>query len=106
VNLPTKRCGGRYFVGKDDPMSILVGAPFCGPLVLFTARQFAANRKGNIMKFPFLSFFSGKRDGEPPEPPSAGDRSPPHLISDRVLFIPLRSPNDQLQIVMFPAEVS
>jgi hypothetical protein len=91
---------------KTTRCQISLAAPFSGPLVLFTARRIAVTRKGNIMKFPSLSFFSGKRDGKPPERHSTCDQSPPHLISKRVLFIPLRSPGDQLQIVMFPAEVS
>ena len=54
------------------------------------------------MRFPYFSLFSAKRDGETPEPWSISDKSQGHLISTRVMLIPLRSPNDQLQIVVFP----
>jgi hypothetical protein len=58
------------------------------------------------MKFPYFPLFPGKRVGEIPDRHSSSDRSQHLLVSNRVLFIPLRSPSDQLQIVMFQAEAS
>jgi len=54
------------------------------------------------MKFPYFSLFSAKRDPETLEPWSIFGKSQHHLTSKHVMLIPLRSPNDQLQIVVFP----
>jgi hypothetical protein len=54
------------------------------------------------MKLPYFSLFSGKRDCETPESRSIADKTQRHLISKRLLLISLRSPSDQLQIVIFP----
>jgi hypothetical protein len=74
------------------------------PLVPFTIGGFRVSRSAaNIMKLPYFSLFSVKRDCETPEPSSFPERSGHHLISKPVLLIPLRAPSDQLQIVVFPA---
>ncbi len=57
------------------------------------------------MKFPYASLFNTKRDCETSERDSSSHKSQHHLISKRLRFIPLRSPNDQLQIVVFSAEL-
>jgi hypothetical protein len=58
---------------------------------------------GNIMKFRYFSLFGAKGNGETPEPLLFSDQSQDHSVSERRMLIPLRSPSDQLQIVVFPA---
>ena len=57
------------------------------------------------MKFPYASLFNAKLDCETPERDSSSHKSQHHLISKRFRLIPLRSPSDQLQIVVFSAEL-
>ncbi len=57
------------------------------------------------MNCPYVSIFSAKRDYETPERNSSSDKLKDHLISKRLQFIPLRSPNDQLQIVVLAAKL-
>jgi hypothetical protein len=55
------------------------------------------------MKISRLSLFSAKSNfGEDPEASSVACKSQGHSLPRRLLLIPLRSPNDQLQIVAFP----
>ncbi len=55
----------------------------------------------NVMKFPYFPLFRAKKNCETPEPQLNFDKSQHHLLSKRVLLIPVRSPNDHLQIVVF-----
>jgi hypothetical protein len=58
------------------------------------------------MKFPSISLFGAKWNDVTPARDSTTDQPQHYPISNRVLFIPLWAPSDQLQIVVFPAEVS
>jgi hypothetical protein len=54
------------------------------------------------MKFSFFSLFRAKSDRETHEPRPLCDDLQRRLLSKRVQLIPVRSPGDQLQIVVFP----
>jgi hypothetical protein len=52
------------------------------------------------MKLSFFSLFRAKSDRETHEPRPTCDNLQQRLLSKRVQLIPLRSPGDQLQIVV------
>jgi hypothetical protein len=54
------------------------------------------------MKFSFFSLFGAKSDRETHELRPTCDNLQQRLLSKRVQLIPLRSPCDQLQIVVLP----